>query len=78
MNELKRKQLIEMNDELMKNCEAYKGAWERCINQMKEDEKEKDNFCKNMVLKIIDDWDFETDMNFIYPLLKLIASYWRK
>ena len=55
MNELKRKQLIEMNDELMKNCEAYKGAWERCINQMKEDEKEKDNFCKNMVLKIIDD-----------------------
>ncbi len=79
MNELNRKQLIEMNDELMKNCEAYKWAWERCLKQMKESEVEKDVFCKNLILKIIDELNTDSEaLNGFVSLLEIISDYRRK
>lgn len=73
------KQTDKQTEELLKNCNAYREARERCISQMKDIYKEKDSFCRKMIIKIIDNLDTNSeDFDTLFHLLKFVVEYWKK
>lgn len=71
--------LIQENEQLKHDCNAYKWAWERCVKQIHEMEIKKHTFCEYIIQKKIENLDvFSDTLANDIKMLQYLNNYWEE